>query len=144
MKYTNLKIENQLCFPLYVCSKEIIRKYKPFLDKIDLTYTQYITMLVLWENDNINIKTLGKKLFLDSGTLTPLLKKLENKNLITRNKNNFDERNMIISLTNKGIKLQEQAKNIPECIGKCINISQKDAITLYELLYKILGDFKNE
>ena len=91
-----LKLENQLCFPLYACSKEIIKKYKPFLDKLDLTYTQYITMLVLWEEKNINVKTLGDKLLLDSGTLTPLLKKLEEKGYIERKRSIKDERKLIV------------------------------------------------
>ena len=109
----SLKLENQLCFPLYVCSKEIIRRYKPILDKLDLTYTQYITMMVLWEHDTINVKTLGKMLYLDSGTLTPLLKKLESKEYITRTRNNNDERNLNISITDKGKDLKEKALIVP-------------------------------
>ena len=89
--YEVLKIENQLCFPLYVCSKEIIRKYKPYLNKLGLTYTQYITMMILWEVKEINVKSLGDRLFLDSGTLTPLLKKLEQKKYISRIKSTIDE-----------------------------------------------------
>ena len=100
-----LKLENQLCFPLYACSKEVIKKYKPILDEFDLTYTQYITMMVLWEYGSINVKTLGDMLFLDSGTLTPLLKKLESKGYITRNRDKNDERNLIISITDSGKKL---------------------------------------
>ena len=85
-KYEGLKLENQLCFPLYACSREIVKKYKPYLDELDLTYTQYITMLVLWEQGQINVKELGECLYLDSGTLTPLLKKLEMKGWVTRHK----------------------------------------------------------
>ena len=134
-----LKLENQLCFPLYVCSKEVIKKYKPLLDKLDLTYTQYITMMVLWEQGSINVKTLGDMLFLDSGTLTPLLKKLESKGYITRNRDKSDERNLIISITNSGKNLKEKAKCVPTEIGKCICLTSEEAIELYRLLYKVLG-----
>ena len=134
-----LKLENQLCFPLYVCSKEIIKKYTPYLEKIDLTYTQYIVMMVLWEHKKMTVKELGKKLFLDSGTLTPLLKKLENKEYIERNRSIKDERNLIVSITKKGKDLKEKAKEIPKEVGKCINLSQEDAINLYKILYKIVS-----
>ena len=138
--YDCLKLEKQLCFPLYAASKEVIRKYKPFLDEINMTYTQYITMLVLWEHNNINVKELGEKLFLDSGTLTPLLKTLEQKGYLKRNRSSEDERNLIVSLTNDGIKLREKAKDVPSKIGKCINISQDEAFNLYKILYKILDN----
>ena len=104
-KYSCLKLENQLCFPLYVCSKEVIRKYKPFLDKLDLTYTQYIAMMVLWERRETNVKEMGECLFLDSGTLTPLLKKLEQKGYIERHRSKEDERNLMITITDEGMKL---------------------------------------
>ncbi len=135
-----LKLENQLCFPLYACSREIIRKYQPFLDEINLTYTQYITMMVLWETNEINVKALGEKLFLDSGTLTPLLKKLENKGYIQRKRSISDERNLIISITEKGKKLKEKAKSIPKKISTCIELNKEDATKLYEILYKILNE----
>ena len=134
-----LKLENQLCFPLYACSKEIIKKYKPFLDKLDLTYTQYITMLVLWEEKNINVKTLGDKLLLDSGTLTPLLKKLEEKGYIERKKSIKDERKLTVSLTKKGEELKQLSQDIPLNIGKCLNLTKKETIDLYNLLYKVLN-----
>lgn len=140
-KYDILKIENQLCFPLYACSKEIIKKYKPYLDPIDLTYTQYITMLVLWEYGTMNVKELGKRLYLDSGTLTPLLKKLEAKELITRRRSDKDERNMTISLTEKGMQLREDAVTVPEKMGSCVDLSRDEIFTLYNILYKILGTF---
>ena len=140
--YDNLKLENQLCFPLYACSREIVKRYKPFLDSLDLTYTQYIVMLVMWEEKTINVKSLGEKLFLDSGTLTPLLKKLENKGYISRNRNPEDERNLLISIEQKGIKLKEKAKNIPENVGKCVNLKAEEAMNLYNTLYKILNTFK--
>lgn len=107
-----LKLDNQLCFSLYVCSKEIIKKYKPLLDPLGLTYTSYITLLALWEQDDINVKDLGKKLYLDSGTLTPILKKLESQNFINRTRSTEDERSVNISLTNEGILLKEKAKNV--------------------------------
>ena len=135
-----LKLENQLCFPLYAASKEVIRRYKPLLDKVDLTYTQYIAMMVLWEENEINVKTLGKKLYLDSGTLTPLLKKLESKGYITRKRLDKDERNLDISITKKGLALQEKVKNVREEIGKCVNLSEDEAKVLYNMLYKILGN----
>ncbi|MDF2819574.1 MAG: hypothetical protein K0R15_15 [Clostridiales bacterium] len=109
-----LKLDNQICFALYVCSKEIIRKYKPLLDPLGLTYTSYITFLALWEEDNINVKDLGKKLYLDSGTLTPILKKLESAGLVLRNRLKSDERNVTISLTEKGVALKEKAASIPK------------------------------
>lgn len=139
-----LKLENQLCFPMYAASKEIIRRYKPFLEDLDLTYTQYIVMLVLWEEKESNVKSLGEKLFLDSGTLTPLLKKLEDKGYITRTKLSSDERNLIIKITKVGEKLREKAKDIPMKMGKCIDLNKEDAIALYNILYKILMSEKNE
>ena len=140
----SLKLENQLCFPLYACSKEVIRRYKPILDKLDLTYTQYITMMVLWEYGSINIKKLGDMLLLDSGTLTPLLKKLEAKGYISRNRDSKDERNLIITITKEGSKLKEKAVCVPAEIGKCINLSEKEAIDLYKLLYKLLGNIEKD
>ena len=111
-KYSCLRLENQLCFPLYVCSKEVIRKYKPFLDKLDLTYTQYIAMMVLWERRETNVKEMGECLFLDSGTLTPLLKKLEQKGYIERHRSKEDERNLMITITDEGMKLREEAVSV--------------------------------
>lgn len=138
MEYDMLKLENQLCFPLYACSKEIIRKYKPFLDEIGLTYTQYIAMMVLWEKTSINVKELGKALFLDSGTLTPMLKIMEKNNLISRKRSESDERNTIITITEYGTSLKEKAKLIPKKISNCIQVSPEEAKTLYKILYNIL------
>ncbi len=138
-----LKLENQLCFPLYAGSKEIIRLYKPFLNKFDLTYTQYIVMLVLWENDEINVKTLGEKLFLDSGTLTPLLQKLSNKGYIKKEKYSQDERNIIVKITKKGLLLKNEVKDIPEQVANCVNLDPEDAETLYKILYKVLNNIDN-
>lgn len=138
-EYNCLKLENQLCFPLYACSKEIIKRYKPYLNEIDLTYTQYIVMMVLWEKEEINIKTLGERLYLDSGTLTPLLKKLETKGYIKRNRLETDERNLNLVITEKGKKLKDKAKDIPGKIVPCINLTEQEALNLYQMLYKILG-----
>ena len=142
--YDSLKLENQLCFPLYVCSKEIIKKYKPHLDEIDLTYTQYITMMVLWEKHEINTKELGKYLFLDSGTLTPVLKKLEAKGYVKRKRAKNDERNLMITITDDGKSLKDKAKNIPAKVGKCIKLESKDIARLYRILHTILNDFDEQ
>ncbi len=142
--YDSLYLKNQLCFPIYLCSKEIIRKYTPILDELDLTYTQYIVMMYLWEKKESNVKEMGKTLLLDSSTLTPLLKKLESKGYITRVRNIVDERNLDISLTNKGLKLKDKALTIPKRIGKCINLSIDEAKTLYKLMYKILMNTQKE
>lgn len=138
-----LRLENQLCFPLYASAKEVIRKYKPFLDKINLTYTQYITMMVLWEHPDISVKDLGARLYLDSGTLTPLLKKLESQGLVQRERSSEDERSVIIRITEQGKRLKEAAADIPYQIGQCINLSSEEAKTLYTLLYKILASTSN-
>jgi DNA-binding MarR family transcriptional regulator len=111
------KLDNQLCFALYVCSKEIIKKYKPLLDPFGLTYTGYITLLVLWEQDGLTVKELGERLFLDSGTLTPVLKKLEASGFVERNRNKDDERSVTITLTAKGKRTQESAVSIPRELG---------------------------
>lgn len=142
--YDMLKLSNQLCFPLYVCSKEIVRRYKPFLDPLDLTYTQYITMMVMWEEKTITVKELGKKLFLDSGTMTPLLKKLEVKGYIVRKRSEKDERIVFVTITELGEKLKEAAATVPEKLGKCVNISSEEAGQLYSLLYKILNEITDE
>ncbi len=133
-----LKLENQLCFPLYACSKEVVKKYKPYLDEIGLTYTQYIVMMVLWEKKSMNVKTLGEAIYLDSGTLTPLLKKLEGMGLIFRVRSETDERNLIVTITQKGEELKEIAKTIPENMAGCLNLSREESATLYSLLYKVL------
>ena len=138
-KYDCLKIENQLCFPLYACAKEVVRKYTPLLEKLDLTYTQYIAMMVIWDSEEINVKELGKRLFLDSGTLTPLLKKLEAKGLVTRTRSREDERSVEIGLTEEGRALREKAAEIPEKVGSCLNMPPEEAAALYSLLYKALG-----
>lgn len=137
-KYDALKLENQLCFPLYAAAREVVKKYKPYLDKIDLTYTQYITMMILWEKKVVTAKELGEKLYLDSGTLTPLLKKLENKGLVNRKRSEEDERNLIVSITREGEALKEKAVEIPQQMKRCIVLSLDETLQLYQLLYKLL------
>ena len=136
--YDRLKLENQLCFPLYACAKEVVRLYTPYLDPLGLTYTQYITMLVLWEKETVSVKALGGILWLDSGTLTPLLKKLEAKGLVTRARSRNDERSVEIGLTDAGRALKERAAAVPEQVGSCLRIPPDEAAALYSLLYKAL------
>ncbi len=140
-RYEALKLDNQLCFPLYACAKEIVRRYKPYLDDIDLTYTQYITMMVLWEKSQINVKELGERLYLDSGTLTPVLKRLEQKKLITRQRDVKDERSLIVALTDDGIQLREKAVEVPYKMAGCVALDENDAKDLYRILHKMLGAF---
>ena len=137
-KYDALKIGNQLCFPLYACSREIIKRYKPFLDEIDLTYTQYIAMMVLWEQGSTTVKELGNALYLDSGTLTPLLKKMEAKGLITRRRSEADERSLIVSLTAEGEALKDKALSVPHQMASCVCLAPEEAQELYRILYKLL------
>ena len=136
--YSALKLENQLCFPLYACSKEVVKKYKPYLDELDLTYTQYITMMVLWDKKTVNVKELGEELFLDSGTLTPLLKKLESKGYIVRERSKEDERNVLVSITEKGDALKDEAINVPYKMVQCVHLTKEEAQELYRLLHKLL------
>jgi DNA-binding MarR family transcriptional regulator len=138
-KYDELKLRNQLCFPLYACSREMIRLYKPYLDELDLTYTQYISMMVLWERKSVTVKELGNELYLDSGTLTPLLKKLEAKGLLTRKRSTTDERNLIVTITEQGEALKEKATSVPHSMAACVNLTREETRTMYHLLYKMLS-----
>jgi MarR family transcriptional regulator, organic hydroperoxide resistance regulator len=137
-----LKLDNQLCFAMYAASKEITRLYKPFLDKLGITYTQYITLLVLWEKDNITVKELGDKLYLDSGTLTPLLKKLESMDIVSRNRDTKDERNVYVLLTTKGKELKNSALEIPHNIFCGIGLSIEDAVDLKQRLKDLLAHMR--
>lgn len=139
-KYDALKLENQLCFPLYACARELIKLYKPFLDQIDLTYTQYITMMVLWERKAVNVKALGEVLYLDSGTLTPLLKKLEAKGLVSRCRSAEDERSLIITLTEAGEAMKDRALHIPKELAQRVPLSHAESLELYRMLYKLLKE----
>jgi DNA-binding MarR family transcriptional regulator len=137
-----LKLSNQLCFPLYAASRGVVKLYTPLLDELGLTYTQYITMMVMWERKALSVKQLGECLYLDSGTLTPLLKKLEQAGLVTRRRSREDERSLIVEITPRGEALREEALKIPEQLRSCVNLSAEDAGTLYGLLYKILGQIQ--
>ena len=137
-RYEALKLENQLCFPLYACAREVVKRYKPFLDDIDLIYTQYVTMMVLWEKPSVTSKEIGERLHLDSGTLTPVIKKLAEKGLVTRARSAEDERNLVVALTDAGLALRDRAACIPGQMGKCICLSPEDAQALYRILYQLL------
>ena len=137
--YDSLKLERQLCFPMYACAKEIVRRYAPLHEPLGLTYTQYLVMMVLWEKCSVNVKELGKCLYLDSGTLTPLLKKLETTGYITRSRSAADERQLIVTLTGRGEALREEAVCVPGKMGKCVDLSAEETAFLYRTLYKILG-----
>ena len=137
-KYESLKLSKQLCFPLYACSREMIKLYKPFLDELGLTYTQYITLMVLWEHKAMTVKALGQELYLDSGTLTPLLKKLEEKGLVTRRRSDLDERNLIVTITELGESMRDRALHIPGEMTKCINLPREDIRELYRMLHQLL------
>lgn len=138
-KYDVLRLENQLCFPLYVCAKEIVKLYKPYLDELDLTYTQYITMMVMWEHKKLRVKEIGTYLYLDSSTLTPLLKRLEEKGYVSRKRSTEDERDMIVTITENGEALKEKAVTVPEKIGLCIDLEPKKAQSLYTSIYEIIS-----
>lgn len=133
-----LKLENQLCFPLYAAAKEVVNRYKPYLKEIDLTYTQYIAMMVLWEHESIGVKEMGRYLHLDSGTLTPLLKRLEKKGFVTRKRSGKDERAVIITITKAGKELKKKAAEVPVKMKNCIPLSMEESQVLYKLLYKVL------
>lgn len=134
-----LKLGNQLCFPLYACSKEIVRRYKPLLEELDLTYTQFIAMMVLWEQGTISSRELGRRLYLDSGTLTPLLKKLEQKGYLARRRDAKDERNLLLALTPAGEALQERAAGLPGRMACCLQLTKEESAELGRLLHKIMG-----
>ncbi len=141
-RFAALRLDNQLCFPLYAASREIIRLYRPHLEALDLTYTQYISMMVLWEEREISVKQLGKRLYLDSGTLTPLLKSLETKGYVSRTRSPEDERVVLVRLTESGAALEEKALSVPEGMRACVRLSPEESAVLYKLLYKLLADEK--
>ena len=137
-----LKLENQVCFPLYACSKEVVRRYTPYLDGIGLTYTQYLVMMVLWEQDGISVGELGERLYLDSGTLTPLLKKMEEKGFLERTRSVEDERRVIVALTQAGRELKEKARDVPLAMGQCVNMDPQEAAELVRLLRKVIANVR--
>lgn len=137
-KYEALRLENQLCFPLYACSRQVVKKYHPCLAALDLTYTQYIAMMVVWEAERISARDMGERLFLDSGTLTPVLKSLESKGFVRRERDSGDERVLMVELTEEGRALRDRAVSVPGQIAGCIPLEPAEAMELYRLLYKIL------
>lgn len=138
-RFDPLKLENQICFPLYACAKEIVKAYKPYLDELDLTYTQYITMMVMWEHKELRVKEVGDYLYLDSSTLTPLLKRLEEKGYVTRRRSAKDERDLIITITDAGMALREKALTVPQRLAACVDLEPEKAQLLYGILYELLG-----
>ena len=138
-KYQALRLENQLCFPLYAASREVVKRYRPFLDPLGLTYTQYIAMMVFWAQKKCSVKELGEKLYLDSGTLTPVLKSLEAKGFVRRYRSSEDERILLVELTAEGEALRDRALEVPQNVGGCIRLEENEAAELYRLLYKLLG-----
>ena len=137
----SLKLENQLCFPLYACAKEIVRRYTPLLEPLGLTYTQYIAMMVMWEHKSISVRDMGKLLYLDSGTLTPMLKKMEKAGWIQRKRSESDERMVILTITARGEELHDKATEIPSKMARCVTLENDDALQLYSLLNKLINTF---
>ena len=142
-KYNSLKLQNQVCFPLYACSKELVRQYSPHLKKLDLTYTQYVVMMVMWEKETVSSRELAECTHLDYGTLTPVLKRLEKADYITRKRSPEDERLLILTLTDAGKKLKEQAVGIPSCMAKCMGLTADEFKQLYLLTYKALKNMES-
>jgi DNA-binding MarR family transcriptional regulator len=138
-----LRLDNQLCFALYACSREIIKAYKPILDPLNLSYTEYVALMALWEKDKIPVKDLGQKIFLDSGTLTPLLKKMAEKNLVARERSESDERSVIISLTSKGKALEKKCRDNPDKLIRAAKLEQVDGDALMKNLHKMLSNFRD-
>lgn len=132
-----LLLDNQLCFPLYAAAKEVVRRYTPFLAPFDLTYTQYIAMMVLWEKKTVSVNELGKQLMLDSGTLTPLLRKLEDKKYLLREKSAKDGRRLIVSLTPEGASLKDKMVVVPQKMRTCVHLSPEETTELKRLLKKV-------
>ena len=142
-KYEPIRLRNQLCFPLYLCAKEVTRRYAPFLDELDLTYTQYVVMMYLWEKQKCTVKEMGEALLLDPSTLTPLLKKLESKGYITRTRSETDERSLNIALTETGDALKDKALKVPEQMKCCIGLTPEEGAQLGQLIMKILTNVEN-
>ena len=138
-EFDPLLLDNQLCFPLYACSRKVVNMYTPYFQPLGITYTQYIVFLVLWENDGVSVRELGQRLYLDSGTLTPLLKKMEEQGLVTRTRARNDERVVEVEMTPDGWALRDRARDIPMQMGRCVKLTPEEAQTLYGLLYKLLG-----
>ena len=137
-----MKLSNQLCFPLYAAARRVTASYNPYLKPLGLTYTQYVVFLVLWEEDGLTVGEICKRLYLDNGTLTPLLKKMEKENYVRRERSKEDERVVTVHLTDKGKELQEKAAEIPELVGSCMNLPRKKKGQLYMLLYELLQSYE--
>ena len=137
-----MKLDNQICFPLYAAARYVTGLYTPYLKDLGLTYTQYITFLVLWERDGVSVSEIGSRLMLDNGTLSPMLKKMEQAGYIGRERSSDDDRVVIVSLTKKGRDLQEKAKEIPMKVGGCIDLPPEKARELYGLLYELIENRK--
>lgn len=142
-KYDSLKIKNQLCFPLYLTAKEMTGIYNRKLKNLDLTYTQYIVMMYFWEKGSSNLKELSKTLMLDSSTLTPIVKKLEAKGFIQKQRSEKDERNLLLTLTKKGEQLKEEALDIPFEVGRCVDVTNEEMKQLRAITAKILMNIRN-
>ncbi len=136
-----LRLDAQLCFPLYACAKEVVRRYKPLLDDLGITYTQYLVLMALWEEDRLTVGELGARLYLDSGTLTPLLKKMEAADILSRTRDPHDERRVVVVLSQKGKGLQKRAVGVPSQIASCVSLEPEEALQLWTLLYKVLDGF---
>lgn len=138
MRPDPLKLENQLCFPLYAAAKEVVKRYRPYLEPLGLTYTQYIAMMVLWEHKEITASKMGKFLLLDSGTLTPMLKKMESAGLLIRRRSKEDERELVVTITQKGADLRKEAVRIPGKMASCVALDIEEAVQLKTLLSKLI------
>ncbi|MDY6338706.1 MAG: MarR family transcriptional regulator [Saccharofermentans sp.] len=136
----SMKLDSQLCFPLYAASRKVVNLYTPHLKPLGITYTQYIMFLVLWEKDGITVGELCRRLMLDTGTVTPMLKNTEKQGLIKRTRSEEDERVVVVSLTEEGKALYKKARTIPEKIGSCVRLDKSEAVTLYKILYKLLEE----
>ena len=134
-----LRLDGQLCFPLYAAARKVVNHYTPFLKPLGLTYTQYIVLLALWESGSATVGDLCHRLFLDNGTITPLLKKMEETGYISRSRSRQDERVVTVQVTDAGWQLRQAVKQVPFQVGGCISLTQEDAYTLYQLLHKLLG-----
>ena len=137
-KYEALRLQNQLCFPIYLCAKELVRRYDALLSELSLTYTQYLVMMYLWEQGRTNVRELSRCLMLDPSTLTPLLKKLEQKGFLTRTRDEADQRNLILALTPAGEALKDTALAVPDQMGSCFALEPEEAAELYRLTRKVL------
>ena len=137
--YEAMKLANQLCFPLYAAARNVTSLYTPWLKPLGLTYTQYIVLLVLWEEDGISVTEIGRRLMLDNGTLSPLLKKMEQAGYVERKRSREDDRVVVITLTPKGRALQEKAKDVPARVAGCIDLPPDKTQALYQLLYELLN-----